>query len=56
METLNFTFIETWVGQLVGLLQTSATTILGSVLVLMALIVGAFFLLGLGKKAVKKAK
>jgi len=51
-----FTFIETWVAGLVTDLTASATTIVLSGLGLVALVVGAFFLIGLGKKAVKSSK
>lgn len=54
MET--YGFIETWVTGLVTDLTGSATTIIVAGLGLTALIVGAFFLIGLGKKAVKSSK
>lgn len=53
MET--YTFIETWVTSLVADITGSATTIVVAGLGLVALIVGAMFLIGLGKKVVKKA-
>lgn len=55
METLSFTFITEWMDDFVGLLQTNAVTIIGAGLVILALVVGAFWLIGLGKKTVKKA-
>lgn len=51
-----FEFIETWVTGLVTDLTASATTIVTAGLGLVALIVGGFFLIGLGKKAVKSSK
>jgi len=56
METLNFTFITDWAGDLVDLLRTNSLLIFGVVLVIVALVMGAFFLLGLVKKGVKSAK
>jgi hypothetical protein len=56
MGTLSFTFITDWVSSLVTLLQTNAITVITAVLVLIALVMGAFWLIGLGKKGVKKAK
>jgi len=56
METLTFTFITDWVDSMITLLRTNAITIIGAMLVLVALIIGAFWLIGLGKKGVKHAK
>lgn len=56
MGTLSFNFITTWVDSLVTLLSTNATTIITALLALVALVVGAFWLIGLGKKAVRQAK
>jgi len=53
---LDFSFITTWVAEMVDILKTNSVTIFTSILLLLALIVGAFFLLGLSKKAVKSAK
>jgi hypothetical protein len=56
LATLKFDFITTWVSDMVTLLQTNAITVITAVLVLIALVMGAFWLIGLGKKGVKKAK
>lgn len=56
MELLTFTFITDWVDDLVALLQSNAITVITAVLVLIALVMGAFWLIGLGKKGVKKAR
>lgn len=54
--TFDFTFVTGWVSDLVTSLTGSAQTILLAGLGLLGLITGAFFLIGLGKKAVKKSK
>lgn len=56
METLSFTFMTDWFQDAVELLMTNAVVVITSGLVLVALVVGAFWLLGLAKKGVKQAK
>lgn len=51
-----YTFIETWMTGTITSLTSSATVVVTAGLGLCALIVGAFFLIGLGKKAVKSSK
>ena len=56
LDGLDFSFVTTWVSEMVDILKTNSITIITSILVLLALVVGAFYLLGLSKKAVKSAK
>ncbi|MCT4543529.1 MAG: hypothetical protein N4A63_08305 [Vallitalea sp.] len=55
-SAFDFTFVTDWVTSLVTSLTGSSKTVLLAGLGLLGLIVGAFFLIGLGKKAVKKSK
>lgn len=53
---MDFKFITDWMGEAVTAISGSTKIILGAGLTLTGLIVGAFFLIGLAKKAVKKSK
>lgn len=54
--TFDFTFVTTWMSDLVAGMTGPVQTILLAGLGLLGLIIGAFFLIGLGKKAVKKSQ
>jgi hypothetical protein len=56
LMNFDFMFVADWVKNLFASLRGSAKTILLIVLSLLGFIVGVFFLIGLGKKAVKKSK
>jgi ABC-type polysaccharide/polyol phosphate export permease len=50
-----FLFVTDWFSAMIGNVTDSTKIVLLAGLALLALIVGSFFLLGLGKKAIKKA-